>query len=58
MKLLCKCGNVEDITKDKQIERYEFKECNDGTIILLCKSCKEAVFIKLKNSWLSAVERH
>lgn len=29
MKLLCKCGNVEDIKTNKPIERYEFKSCND-----------------------------
>ncbi|MGH4138176.1 hypothetical protein [Clostridium sp.] len=50
MKLLCKCGNVEDIITDKLIERYEFKIIDDGTLILVCKKCKEVVFIKLKNS--------
>ncbi len=49
MKLLCKCGNVEDIKTDNPIERYEFKTCDDGTLILVCKNCSEAVFIKLKN---------
>lgn len=49
MKLLCKCGNVEDIKTDKTIERYEFKSCDDGTVILVCKNCSEAVFINLKN---------
>lgn len=50
MKLLCKCGNVEDINTDKSIERYEFRTCEDGTLILVCKTCSEAVFVKLKNS--------
>jgi hypothetical protein len=50
MKLLCKCGNVEDIKTDKSIERYEFKTCDDATLILVCKNCSEVVFLKLKNS--------
>lgn len=50
MKLICKCGNVEDIKTDKPIEKYEFKSCDDGTLILVCNNCNEVVFIKLKNS--------
>ena len=49
MKLLCKCGNVEDIKTDKTIENYEIKNCNDGTAVLACKKCNEVVFIKFKN---------
>ena len=49
MKLLCKCGTDEDIKTDKPIEKYEFKTCDDDTLILVCKNCSEAVFIKLKN---------
>jgi len=49
MKLLCKCGNVEDIKTDKSIERYEFKTVDDGSLILVCKNCNEVVFVKLKN---------
>jgi hypothetical protein len=49
MKLICKCGNVEDIKTDTLIEKYEFKTIDDGTIILVCKSCSEVVFIKSKN---------
>ena len=45
MKLICKCGNVEDIRTDKVIERYELKTCDDATLILICKNCKEVVFI-------------
>ncbi|MBU3160926.1 hypothetical protein KPL37_14370 [Clostridium frigoris] len=45
MKLLCKCGNVEDIKTDKKIEKYEFKTRNDATLILVCKNCNEVVFI-------------
>lgn len=48
MKLICKCGNVEEIKTDTSIENYELKNCNDGTIILVCKNCKEVVFISLK----------
>lgn len=54
MKLLCKCGNVEDIKTDKPIERYEFKACDDTTLILVCKNCSEVVFLKLKNSQWSS----
>jgi hypothetical protein len=50
MKLLCKCGNVEDLQTDKSIEKYEFKNCDDGTVILVCKKCSELAFIKLKSS--------
>ncbi|MBV7271984.1 hypothetical protein [Clostridium thailandense] len=48
MKLICKCGNVEDIKTDKPIEGYEFKSCDDGTLILICKNCSEVVFISIK----------
>jgi hypothetical protein len=50
MKLLCRCGNVEDLKTERPNERYEFKSCDDGTIILVCKNCSKVVFIKLKNS--------
>ena len=45
MKLLCKCGNVEDIQTDKSIERYEIKTFDDDTLILVCKKCNDVVFI-------------
>ncbi|MBU3180291.1 hypothetical protein [Clostridium psychrophilum] len=45
MKLICKCGNVEDIKTVKPIERYEFKTCEDATLILVCKKCNEVVFL-------------
>lgn len=48
MKLMCKCGNIEDIKTDLKIESYEFRDCSDGTAILACKKCNEAVFVKLK----------
>jgi hypothetical protein len=49
MKLLCKCGNVEDIKTDMLIERFEFKIIDDGSLILVCKNCNEVVFLKSKN---------
>ena len=49
MKLMCKCGNVEDIKTDIIAERFEIRNCGDGTVALVCKNCKEVVFIKLKN---------
>lgn len=48
MKLICKCGNVEDIKTDKAIEKYEFKRCDDDTLILVCKNCNEVIFINQK----------
>ena len=49
MKLLCKCGNIEDLQTDKTIINYELKYCGDGTVVLVCKKCSEVVFINLKN---------
>jgi hypothetical protein len=49
MKLICKCGNIEDLKTDKTIETYEIKNCGDGTVVLVCKKCNEAVFLNLKN---------
>ena len=50
MKLICKCGNIEDLETDKPITGFEFKNCGDGTIALVCKKCSEVVFTNLKNS--------
>ncbi|MCB2294605.1 hypothetical protein LGK95_13935 [Clostridium algoriphilum] len=50
MKLMCKCGNIEDLKTDNEIVSFEFRNCDDGTIALICKKCNEVVFIKLKNS--------
>ena len=50
MKLLCKCGNIEDLKTDKPIEVYELRNCGDGTLALVCKHCNEVVFINLKNN--------
>jgi hypothetical protein len=50
MKLICKCGNVEDLKVDKPIENFIFRNNGDGTAALVCKNCSEVVFIKFKNS--------
>ena len=48
MKLICKCGNIEDLQTDKTIENYELKNCGDGTLLLVCKKCSEVTFISVK----------
>lgn len=48
IKLLCKCGNVEEIESDKLVENFNFKNCDDGTIAAICKKCSNVVFIKIK----------
>jgi hypothetical protein len=48
-KLICKCGNVEDIQTDIPLENFEFKNCGDGTSVLICKKCSEVVFININN---------
>lgn len=50
MKLMCKCGNIEEFKTDKTIEKFDFKDCHDGTVALVCKNCNEVVFISFKNS--------
>ena len=50
MKLICKCGNIEDLRADKTIENYEFRDCGDGTLVLVCKKCSEVTFISVKNA--------
>lgn len=50
MKVICKCGNIEDIKTDKTIENFQLKNCGDGTIALICKKCGEVVYINMKNS--------
>ncbi|MBZ9637707.1 hypothetical protein [Clostridium sp. FP1] len=47
MKIMCKCGNIEDIKTDNKTVDFEFKDCDDGTIFLVCKKCNEVIFIKL-----------
>ena len=48
MKLLCKCGNIEDLKTDKAIEKYEFKTGDNATLNLVCKNCNDVVRLKLK----------
>lgn len=50
MKLMCKCGNIEELETDNKIVNFEFRNCDDGTIVLVCKKCNGVTFIKLKNS--------
>jgi hypothetical protein len=45
VKLMCKCGNIEDIKTDKKIMNFVFKNCDAGKSIV-CKKCNEVVFIK------------
>ena len=49
MKLICKCGNIEDLKTDEKILNFEFRNCEDGTIALVCKKCNEVVFVNFKN---------
>ena len=49
MKLMCKCGNIEDIKTDNPIENSELRNCGDGTAALVCKKRSEVVFINFKN---------
>lgn len=49
VKLMCKCGNIEDLQTDNKPVNYEIKDCNDGTIALVCKKCNEVVFIDFNN---------
>ena len=48
-KLICKCGNIEDIKTDKPFENFELRNCGDGTSALVCKICSEVVYINIKN---------
>jgi hypothetical protein len=49
MKLMCKCGNIEELKTDIKPVNYEFKNCNDGTVALICKKCNNAVLIDFNN---------
>lgn len=50
MKLICKCGNIEELKTDTAIENFELKNCDDGTLALICKKCKEVVYISPNNN--------
>lgn len=49
MKLICKCGNIEDLKTDEKVQCFEIKDCGDGSVVLICKKCDNAVFLKFKN---------
>jgi hypothetical protein len=49
MKLICKCGNIENLKTEKSNSQFELRNCGDGTSALVCKKCSEIVFINLKN---------
>lgn len=48
MKLICKCGNIEELKTDKPLENFGLKDCGDGTVVLVCKKCGEVEYINLK----------
>lgn len=49
MKLICKCGNVEELKTDNNTNNFEIKKCEDGTVMFICKNCSEVVFVNFKN---------
>jgi hypothetical protein len=48
MKLICKCGNVEEIITEDKMKYFEFRNCNDGTIAVICKKCSEIMYVICK----------
>ena len=48
MKLMCKCGNIEDVKTDVRIDKFEFRNCEDSTLVIVCKKCDDVVLIDLK----------
>jgi hypothetical protein len=48
-KILCKCGNVEDIITDESLKNFQFRNCGDGTVALVCKKCNEVEYINNSN---------
>ncbi len=50
MKLICKCGNMEDLKSDIKIKEFELRNCGDGSMALVCKKCNEVVFLQRKES--------
>lgn len=45
MKLMCKCGNIELLKTDNKPANYEIKNCDEGTLALVCKKCKNVILI-------------
>lgn len=50
MKILCKCGNVEDLDKNKKLENFIIRDCEDGTIAIVCKNCKAINYLNIKKN--------
>ncbi len=50
MKIMCKCGNIENLESDVQTQNFEPRNCDDGSIAVVCKKCNEIVFLKPKNN--------
>ncbi|MBU3188760.1 hypothetical protein K9O30_06245 [Clostridium bowmanii] len=50
MKLMCKCGNIEDIKTDINVEKFIFRSSEGGILVMACKKCNEEVSIVLKNN--------
>lgn len=49
MKLMCKCGNIENLKTNNKTVSYEIKNCDNGTIALVCKKCNTVVFMEFSN---------
>jgi hypothetical protein len=49
MKLICKCGNVEELQTDVALKNFKIQNCNDGTVALICKNCNQVVYINLNS---------
>jgi hypothetical protein len=48
VKLICKCGNIQDLNQESENKNFTVKDCEDGTLAIVCSKCEEIVFIKLK----------
>jgi hypothetical protein len=49
VKLMCKCGNIEEIKTDRQVANFIIRNCDDGTAAIVCKKCNEVVFVGFMN---------
>lgn len=50
MKLICKCGNIEELKTDNTMKDFQLKKCDDDTLALICKKCNDVTFINFKNN--------
>jgi hypothetical protein len=48
MKIICKCGNIEDLKTEIKLVNYDVRNCGDGTLALVCKKCNEIVYVVIK----------